>query len=63
MTLPDSTSPPLDAATLRRLSVEAEVDPRTILRVLKGLPVRGLPRYRARRVLLGAGFLQPEAKP
>jgi len=48
---------PLGAATLRRLAVEAQVDPRTIDRVVKGLPVRGLAGERARKVLIAAGII------
>lgn len=43
---------PIDAATLRRLSVAAEVDPRSIRKELKQPgSVRGLPGHRIRAVL------------
>ena len=49
----------LDAATLRRLAVEASCDPRTIQAVLDGRDVRGLPGERARKALIAAGMLEP----
>lgn len=47
----------LDASTLRRLSVLADVDPRSLRRLLRGEPVRGAAGHRARRVLVEAGYL------
>jgi hypothetical protein len=47
----------LDAATLRALSVAAGVDPRSVAKVLKGEPVRGMAGHRARKVLEAAGLL------
>ena len=41
----------LDAGTLRRLAVEFDVDPRTILKVHRGEYVRGMARRRAERAL------------
>lgn len=46
-----------DSAALRELAVRADVDPRTIKRVLEGAAVRGMPGRRARRVLEEAGYL------
>lgn len=59
MTKRSPVSQPLqiDAATLRRLSVEASCDPRTILAVAAGDPVRGLARERAHAALVAAGLL------
>jgi len=37
-----STPPLLPAAVLRSLSTELQADPRTILRVMRGEPVRGM---------------------
>ena len=50
------TRPRLDAATCRRLAVRASCAPTTIQKVWLGLPVRGLPGYRARAALLEAGL-------
>ena len=47
----------LDAATKRRLAVEASTDPRTIERVYRGELVRGLAAERARAVLTASGLL------
>ncbi|UQA57479.1 hypothetical protein [Polyangium aurulentum] len=47
----------LDAATARRLAVEASTDPRTIQRVWCGDFVRGLAGERARAALVAAGLL------
>lgn len=46
----------IDAATLRRLAVEASCDPRTILAVAKGTSVKGLAGERARAALVAAGY-------
>ncbi len=48
----------LDAATGRRLAVEASCDTRTIIRALRGEKVRGLAGYRAREVLVRHGLIQ-----
>ena len=53
----------LDAATARKLAVEASCDPRTIQRVFEGEAVRGLPGERARDVLVKHGFLASEREP
>ena len=50
----------LDTTTLRSLAVEAEVDPRTMLRVLNGEPAFNLARQRARRVLVAHGLIKNE---
>lgn len=47
----------IDASTLRRLAVQADVDPRSLLRLYHGKPVRGAAGHRARRVLVEAGYL------
>ena len=47
----------LDAATLRRLAVQGDVDPRSLRRLLRGEPVRGAAGHRARRVLVESGYL------
>lgn len=54
--------PPIDAATLRKVSVEASCDPRTVLAVLKGDSTRGLAFERAKAALVAAGYRVPEAK-
>ena len=51
----------LDAATARRLAVEASVEPRSLLKLLRGEPVRGLAGQRAREVLERYGLL-PETE-
>ena len=48
----------LDAATLRRLAVKADCDPRTVLRVLRGEARVSLSAERARRALDEAGLLE-----
>ncbi len=50
-----------DASTLRRLAVLADVDPRSLRRLLRGEPVRGAAGHRARRVLIEAGYLTEPA--
>lgn len=50
--------PAIDERTLRRLSVEADCDPRTVLSVYLGLGTRRADsRERARKALVAAGFL------
>ena len=51
----------IDASTLRRLAVQADVDPRSLLRLYHGTPVRGAAGHRARRVLVEAGYLSEPA--
>ncbi len=53
----------LDAATARRLAVEASVDTRTLVRALRGERIRGLPGYRAREVLARHGLIPPSERP
>jgi hypothetical protein len=53
----------LDAATARRLAVEASCDPKTIIKALRNEPVRGMAGYRAREVLEKHGLLPPEERP
>lgn len=50
--------PPLDTATLRRLAVEANCDPRTVAAVAEGTEVRGDAGHRARAALVKAGYLR-----
>ncbi len=52
---------PLDTATLRRLSVAADVDPRTIAKIFRGGHPRGMSGQRARRVLIAHGYLPAES--
>lgn len=52
----------IDAATLRRVSVEASCDPRTIVAVLEGNSPAGLAYERARAALEAAGFVVPAPK-
>jgi hypothetical protein len=49
-----------DKATVREPAVKACVDPRTILKVYAGQPVRGMPARRARAVLEAEGLVRPE---
>jgi hypothetical protein len=49
----------LDKATIRALSVRASVDPRTIVRVIEGRPVRGMAGQRALAALIESGVLPP----
>lgn len=51
----------IDAATLRKLAVASESDPRSVRRVLAGEEVRGLAGHRVRRVLVEAGLLPATA--
>jgi len=46
-----------DAATVRRLAVAADFDPRTILKELHGRRARGMAGHRARAVLVQEGLL------
>ena len=46
----------IPAAVIRRLSVEADVDPRTLLKAYQNQPVRGMAGMRARRALAAAGY-------
>jgi hypothetical protein len=41
----------LGAATIRRIAVESDTDPRSVKNVLAGLPVKGMAGERIRRVL------------
>jgi hypothetical protein len=52
--------PRIDSATLRRLAVTADVDPRTLLIVHAGAPPINLARQRAAAVLRAAGLLVPK---
>lgn len=45
-----------DTATLRRWAVASSSDPRTVEKVLRGEPVRGLAGYRVRAVLAAEGI-------
>jgi hypothetical protein len=49
----------IDAATLRRVSVEASCDPRTVVAVLEGSSTSGLAYERAKAALVAAGFRVP----
>lgn len=49
----------IDAATLRRIAVEASCDPRTVVAVLCGKTTRGLAFERAKAALERAGFRVP----
>ena len=52
-------APLIDAATLRRVAVEASCDPRTVLAVLRGESTKGMAYDRAKKALKGAGFRVP----
>lgn len=46
-----SPAPRTTTFILRRIAVDAECDPRTVAKVLKGLPTKALPRARVLRAL------------
>jgi hypothetical protein len=50
-------APSVDAAILRQLAVEGDVDPRSLRKLLAGKTVRGMAGRRAALVLLQAGLL------
>lgn len=52
----------IESAKLRELSVKASVDPRTILKLLAGEPVKGMSGHRAAAVLREAGFIVAEGR-
>ncbi len=47
----------IDEAMARRFAVKADCDTRTIKKLLRGDPVRGMSGHRARAVLVEAGLL------
>ena len=47
----------ISGADLKRLALDASVDPRTLQAVLEGRPVRGMAGERARKALVEAGYL------
>ncbi len=47
----------IDTANARRLAVKADVDPGSIVKMVRGGTVRGMSGERARRVLVEAGYL------
>lgn len=49
----------IDEATRRRLAVLADVDPRTIDKVILGQPVRGAAGVRALAILTETGIVAP----
>lgn len=49
-----------DTATIRRLAVEADVDPRTVRRRLRGESVRGMAAHRVDAVLVKHGLNSAE---
>lgn len=52
-----NSRPAPNASTLRKLAVEAEVDPRTLMRVWKGGQVATMSSKRAAKALEAAGLL------
>lgn len=57
---------PVDGATVRRLAVEAEADPRSVVAELRaelgeGPHVKGLAGHRIRRVLVRRGYIREAA--
>lgn len=54
---------PVPAHLLRRISVEADVDPRTVARVIAGSPTRGIQRERIERACRAAGIELPARRP
>lgn len=55
-------APTLSAHQLRAVAVASETDPRTVARVLRGLPVRDLQGDRIRRALAARGLSVPPAE-
>jgi uncharacterized protein YbjT (DUF2867 family) len=49
----------IDVLRARRIAAEASVDERTLVKVLRGDRVRGMPYVRARQALEAAGFDVP----
>jgi hypothetical protein len=56
---PKSNASLISAAALRRVSVAASCDPRTVLAVLEGRSTSGLAFDRAKAALEAAGFQVP----
>lgn len=52
----------VDWATIRRLAVQSDTDPKTIRKLLSGLPVRGSAGKRGRRVLEEEGYIKEETE-
>lgn len=50
----------IDEANARRLAVQADCDPRTIRKALRGEEVRGMAGERAKKALREAGMLKEE---
>lgn len=48
----------IDAGVLRRLAADGDVDPRSLLKLLRGEAVKGMAGRRARKVLMAAGLLR-----
>lgn len=59
-----TTTPPtrLSEGQVRRIAADASVDPRTLHRLLRGEPVRGLAGERARAALEAVGIAIPEPR-
>lgn len=58
----NSSTASLSPHKLRALSVESQTDPRTVAKVLRGEPVRALPRDRVVAVLQKHGISVPVAQ-
>lgn len=52
-------TPPPDTRTIRHIAADAAADPRTVARVLRGEPVRGLVRERIDAALRARGIDTP----
>ena len=50
----------IDTSVVRALAVQCSADPRSIVRVLKGLPVKGMAGARITRILTEIGILDDE---
>ena len=55
-------TPELDTATIRRIAVESDSDPRSVVKVLRGDRVRGMVGHRIREVLSRRGLLAPDVR-
>lgn len=57
MTKAASAKKSIDSNTLKRLAIDASVDPRTMQAVFEGRYVRGMAGERAKAALVAAGLL------
>lgn len=58
-----ATQPKISAGRIRALAVEGDVHPRTVVRALQGLPIRGLAGDRVLAVLKKHGIqVEPQSQ-